>query len=109
MPGVLFKNRVYQKMCMYYVLCTEYTTCNLILSFLFPRWHLGFCKWDYTPTYRGFDSFMGFYLGVQDYFTHESGSKFFFSFHTVLCSSFVPPYEKTNNDITKTCPYIYVA
>ena len=34
------------------------------------RWHLGFCKWDYTPTYRGFDSFVGYYSGAEDYFEH---------------------------------------
>lgn len=37
------------------------------------KWHLGFCSWDYTPTKRGFDSFYGFYLGAQNYFTHERG------------------------------------
>eukprot|EP01006_Ploeotia_vitrea_P060009 TRINITY_DN75143_c0_g1_i1.p1 TRINITY_DN75143_c0_g1~~TRINITY_DN75143_c0_g1_i1.p1 ORF type:complete len:527 (+),score=79.25 TRINITY_DN75143_c0_g1_i1:32-1612(+) len=34
------------------------------------KWHLGFYKWGYTPTYRGFKSFYGFYGGGQDYFTH---------------------------------------
>ena len=36
------------------------------------KWHLGFAKWEFTPTYRGFDSFYGFYKGGQDYFTHMS-------------------------------------
>ena len=35
--------------------------------FVYP----GYCKWEYTPTYRGFDSFLGFYLGSQNYFTHD--------------------------------------
>jgi arylsulfatase A-like enzyme len=34
------------------------------------KWHLGFCKWEYTPTYRGFDSFYGFLGGMNDHFTH---------------------------------------
>ncbi|XP_052786414.1 arylsulfatase B-like [Mya arenaria] len=34
------------------------------------KWHLGFCDWKYTPTYRGFDSFMGYYNGAEDYYTH---------------------------------------
>ncbi|XP_041367682.1 arylsulfatase I-like [Gigantopelta aegis] len=34
------------------------------------KWHLGFCNWKYTPTYRGFDSFLGFYSGSEDYYSH---------------------------------------
>ena len=34
------------------------------------KWHQGFYKWAYTPLYRGFDSFLGFYLGGQHYFSH---------------------------------------
>ena len=29
------------------------------------KWHLGYCHQNYTPTYRGFDTFYGFYLGSQ--------------------------------------------
>ncbi|XP_014677063.1 PREDICTED: arylsulfatase B-like isoform X2 [Priapulus caudatus] len=35
------------------------------------KWHLGFCKWAYTPLERGFDSFLGYYTGSEDYYTHE--------------------------------------
>ena len=38
------------------------------------RWHLGFCKKEYTPTERGFDSFLGFYNAAEDYYTHSAGT-----------------------------------
>ncbi|XP_048255353.1 arylsulfatase J-like [Haliotis rufescens] len=34
------------------------------------KWHLGFCNWKYTPTERGFDTYLGHYSGAEDYFTH---------------------------------------
>ncbi|XP_046561882.1 arylsulfatase B-like [Haliotis rubra] len=37
------------------------------------KWHLGFCKWECTPTYRGFDSYFGFYNAHEDYFNHTVG------------------------------------
>lgn len=43
-----------------------------ILVYLLRRWHLGFCRWQYTPTYRGFDSFLGFYTGAQDYYKRKT-------------------------------------
>lgn len=32
------------------------------------KWHLGFCNWTCTPTYRGFDSFLGYYNAQEDYY-----------------------------------------
>jgi len=40
------------------------------------KWHLGFCKVEYTPTWRGFHNFYGYYTGAEDYFEHER-DKFF--------------------------------
>ncbi|GFS68664.1 arylsulfatase B [Nephila pilipes] len=34
------------------------------------KWHLGHCNQSYTPLFRGFDSFLGFYYAEGDYYTH---------------------------------------
>ena len=34
------------------------------------KWDLGMHEWAYTPTYRGFDSFFGFYGAMEDFYTH---------------------------------------
>lgn len=34
------------------------------------KWHLGFCSWNCTPLYRGFDSFYGYFNSREDYYTH---------------------------------------
>lgn len=34
------------------------------------KWHLGFKLKEFTPTFRGFDSFVGFYNSMEDYWTH---------------------------------------
>lgn len=35
------------------------------------KWHLGVWNWQYTPTYRGYDSFLGYYGGSENYYTHK--------------------------------------
>ncbi|XP_060588767.1 arylsulfatase B-like [Ruditapes philippinarum] len=42
------------------------------------KWHLGFCNLECTPTRRGFDSFLGFYSGMEDYYnkTRNNGIDF---------------------------------
>nr|KAG5693863.1 hypothetical protein BaRGS_009919 [Batillaria attramentaria] len=42
------------------------------------KWHLGFCNWKYTPTFRGFDSYLGYYNAAEDYYTHVIGSGYDF-------------------------------
>ena len=37
------------------------------------RWHLGFCDVKCTATYRGFDTFYGFYQGYIDHYSHMVG------------------------------------
>ncbi|ESO91396.1 hypothetical protein LOTGIDRAFT_182669 [Lottia gigantea] len=37
------------------------------------KWHLGYCNWNCTPTYKGFDTFFGYYNGAEDYFQHTMG------------------------------------
>ena len=34
------------------------------------KWHLGHSRWEQTPTFRGFQSFYGYYLGWTDHFSH---------------------------------------
>ena len=35
------------------------------------KWHLGFTSWQHCPTFRGFESFYGYYNCAEDYFTHS--------------------------------------
>ena len=39
------------------------------------KWHLGFYKKEYTPTYRGFEEFYGFYTGMADHYQHTVNQK----------------------------------
>ena len=34
------------------------------------KWHIGQAFRRYTPTYRGFDSWLGYYDGDEDYWNH---------------------------------------
>lgn len=36
------------------------------------KWHQGFFKNEYTPTYRGFNSHFGYWCGHQDYYSHQA-------------------------------------
>ncbi|XP_025085301.1 arylsulfatase B-like [Pomacea canaliculata] len=45
------------------------------------KWHLGFCNWKYTPRFRGFDSFYGYYNADEDYYNHEHQEALDFRFN----------------------------
>jgi arylsulfatase A-like enzyme len=34
------------------------------------KWHLGMQSNAYTPTFRGFDTYTGYYAGAEEHFTH---------------------------------------
>lgn len=38
------------------------------------KWDVGMASWKNTPTYRGFDSFLGFYNAFEGHYTHETVS-----------------------------------
>jgi arylsulfatase A-like enzyme len=40
------------------------------------KWHLGMNNWTATPTFRGYQSFVGYLSGGEDYFTHESPDEY---------------------------------
>ena len=42
------------------------------VSHAIGKWHLGFCRWAHTPTFRGYSSFYGYYTGAEDYYGHSN-------------------------------------
>ena len=42
---------------------------------LLGKWHLGHCDQRYTPTHRGFNTFLGSYSGAVDHWTRYGGTK----------------------------------
>ena len=36
------------------------------------KWHCGLYTWGHTPAQRGFDTYLGLYLGSQGYFSHKN-------------------------------------
>ncbi|XP_060595341.1 arylsulfatase B-like [Ruditapes philippinarum] len=97
---------------------------NCFMTGLYPfhtgLQHLGYCNWKYTPTYRGFDSFYGFYGGSEGYFSHKFGEWYDFRFNeevyypnnktysTKLFSSRVIDIINESNPETEPL-YLYIA
>ncbi|XP_070552358.1 arylsulfatase B-like [Ptychodera flava] len=52
-----------------YKLLPEYLKELGYMNYMVGKWHLGFCRWDVTPTNRGFDSFYGIYNPLIDYYS----------------------------------------
>merc|ERR1719242_706927 len=63
------------------------------------KWHLGFCRTDYTPTRRGFDSHLGFWSDGEDYYQKNKTS------HSLVGLDFRDGLLRDGNDQYST--YIY--
>ena len=55
-----------------YKLLPEYLNDLGYKSVAVGKWHLGSFSANYTPTYRGFHSFLGHWTGRIDYYDHTS-------------------------------------
>ena len=55
--------------------CLTVTVCHCVIAgyetHLVGKWHLGFHKWPYVPTRRGFKSSYGYWDGAEDHFSHK--------------------------------------
>ena len=60
---------------------------------LIGKWHLGFFSPDYLPTSRGFDSFLGYYLGAEHYFYHNRSYQ---GVHGYDLRNYTDPIQKDN-------------
>ncbi|KAL3223814.1 hypothetical protein MRX96_027122 [Rhipicephalus microplus] len=71
------------------------------------KWHLGYFNLNYTPTYRGFDSFCGLYTGPNDYYSHIlEWPLFLYLAHQATHSGINPtPLESPEENVAKF-PYI---
>ncbi|XP_046560142.1 arylsulfatase B-like [Haliotis rubra] len=62
--GIIFNNAYVQPLCS--------PSRTAFMSGMYP-FHAGM-QWECTPTYRGFDTFFGYYNSGEDYFSHSSSA-----------------------------------
>lgn len=55
-------------------LLPKYFKENGYKTHMIGKWHLGFCKKEYTPVARGFDTFYGYFNAQEDYYSHRVSS-----------------------------------
>lgn len=66
------------------------------------QWHVGFANLSMTPLRRGFDSFLGFWGGSEDHWTHITGHLDFRDGETVARS-----YGSTNQSNASYSTHIF--
>lgn len=69
------------------------------------KWHLGFCDWKHTPTQRGFDSFMGFFNGGQDYYKHTKDQGYDFWLNNTVYRP--PKHEYSTKTYTRRATQLF--
>lgn len=47
----------------------------------FGKWHLGYCREECTPTFRGFDTFSGGFSGEGEYTEHTTATGGYYDWH----------------------------
>ena len=52
-------------------LLPQYLTSLGFSSHIVGKWHLGHHTQAHTPTFRGFESHTGYWLGKEDYYDHS--------------------------------------
>jgi hypothetical protein len=50
------------------------------------KWHLGYYKREFTPTHRGFDSFLGYFNGFISYYDHINQERVSINVFLLICS-----------------------